>query len=246
MSWVEWRVFPTRPNQRLRAAERGAMRRAGVGSKVRERLKLKRILRLFSRWREATWSIRWALVHALWRRVWTQTALRTIFGKIGAGSVIYPPSLLANTEFIRVGRAVQIRQGVRLEVVLHGQEWKPEICIGDHVNIEQNVHIVCHDRITIEDNVSITGHCAIVDVTHPIDALRRGEKMGEAIDPARSHVFIGRNSFIGFGSIVLPRVRIGRNCVIGAGSVVACDIPDGSIAAGAPARVRRTIKSMDD
>ncbi len=42
---------------------------------------------------------------------------------------------------------------------------------------------------------------------------------------------------------ILPGVRIGSHCIIGAGSVVSKDIPDHSIAAGAPARV---IGQVDD
>jgi acetyltransferase-like isoleucine patch superfamily enzyme len=41
------------------------------------------------------------------------------------------------------------------------------------------------------------------------------------------------------GAIVNPGVRIGRNCVIGVNSLVTSSIPDGSLAAGSPARVIR-------
>ena len=41
------------------------------------------------------------------------------------------------------------------------------------------------------------------------------------------------------GAIVNPGVRIGRNCVIGVNSLVTTSIPDGSLAAGSPARVIR-------
>jgi acetyltransferase-like isoleucine patch superfamily enzyme len=41
------------------------------------------------------------------------------------------------------------------------------------------------------------------------------------------------------GAIVNPGVRIGRNCVIGVNSLVTTDIPDGSLAAGSPAKVVR-------
>lgn len=41
------------------------------------------------------------------------------------------------------------------------------------------------------------------------------------------------------GATVNPGVRIGRNCVIGVNSLVTSDIPDGSLAAGSPARVIR-------
>jgi acetyltransferase-like isoleucine patch superfamily enzyme len=126
-----------------------------------------------------------------------------------------------------------------VEIIMHGQDRLPWLSIGDDVNIEQNVHIVCHERIRIGNNVSITGNCAIVDVSHPVDAIERGIKIGDAIDPAPGEVNIGDNCFIGFGSIILPGVTIGENCVIGAGSVVTRDIPPNSIASGAPARVIR-------
>jgi acetyltransferase-like isoleucine patch superfamily enzyme len=41
------------------------------------------------------------------------------------------------------------------------------------------------------------------------------------------------------GAIINPGVRIGRNCVIGVNSLVSSSIPDGSLAAGSPARVIR-------
>lgn len=54
-----------------------------------------------------------------------------------------------------------------------------------------------------------------------------------------SHTRIGRNCFVGGGSIILPGVTIGDNCVIGAGSVVTKDVPAFSAAAGNPAKVIR-------
>ena len=172
----------------------------------------------------------------MWRRVVTATIYRHTFGAIGGRTVVFRPGFVSNERHIYIGCRSLIRYGARLEVVLHGQDWEPVLKIGDNVNIEQNVHIICHDRVTIGDNVSITGHCAIVDVTHPIPSDAR-VKIGDCIDSARSSVEIGDGTFIGFGSSILPNVRIGRNCVIGAGSVVTRDVPDYSIAAGSPAKV---------
>jgi acetyltransferase-like isoleucine patch superfamily enzyme len=56
----------------------------------------------------------------------------------------------------------------------------------------------------------------------------------------RRHTRIGENCFIGGRSIILPGVEIGNNCIIGAGSVVTRSIPQGSIAAGNPARIIRS------
>lgn len=41
------------------------------------------------------------------------------------------------------------------------------------------------------------------------------------------------------GAVINPGVRIGRNCVVGVNSLVTRDIPDGSLAAGSPAKVIR-------
>jgi len=51
---------------------------------------------------------------------------------------------------------------------------------------------------------------------------------------------IGRNSWIGMGSVVLPGVRIGEGCVVGAGSVVTRDLEDFTVAVGNPARAIRS------
>jgi acetyltransferase-like isoleucine patch superfamily enzyme len=48
---------------------------------------------------------------------------------------------------------------------------------------------------------------------------------------------IGKNCFIGCGSIILPGVTIGDSVIVGAGSVVTKDVPSNCIVAGNPARV---------
>jgi acetyltransferase-like isoleucine patch superfamily enzyme len=53
----------------------------------------------------------------------------------------------------------------------------------------------------------------------------------------KGNIRIEDDAWLGFGVIVLSGVRIGKGAIVGAGSVVTHDIPDGAIAAGAPARV---------
>lgn len=55
-------------------------------------------------------------------------------------------------------------------------------------------------------------------------------------------VKIGKNCFIGHGSIILKNVTIGDNCIIGAGAVVSKSIPSNSVAVGVPARVICTVE----
>ena len=164
---------------------------------------------------------------------------RRIFRYLGPESRIYRPLMLLNPRYVSVGAKTSIREGARIEAIVLDEAHPPSIEIGNNVNIEQNVHIVCSSRIVIGDNVSITGHCAIVDTVHPFDSVDDPRKIGERIDTRSTPVEIGSNTFIGFGTVILPNVRIGRNCVIGANCTVTNDIPDFSVAVGSPARIVR-------
>lgn len=170
-------------------------------------------------------------------RLKTRFFYKLFFGSIGSRSAIYKPMLIANPQHIFIKNSVVIRNGVRLEVIKSKTEYFPRLTIGNNVNIEQNVHIICGSRVDIGDNVSITGGVAIVDVIHPYEDVSDESKIGDRIQCSGNYVEIGSNVFIGFGAIVMPNVKIGRNSVIGAHSVVTNDIPEFSVAAGCPAKV---------
>lgn len=178
---------------------------------------------------------------ALRRLYWhikLQLYYRFMFKSVGQSSVIYRPMLICNAHCIELADHVSIWDGVRLEAVRDPYGRIPRLTIGSNTNIEQDVHIVCHSRVTIGKDVSITGKCAIVDVTHPYQDIREG-KIGALITDDDSFVEIGDGAFLGYGAVILPNVRIGKRAVIGANSVVTNDIPDYSVAAGAPAKVIR-------
>lgn len=58
---------------------------------------------------------------------------------------------------------------------------------------------------------------------------------------------VGTGTTIGMGSIVLNGAKIGKECLIGAGSLVlqGQQIPDGSLAMGSPAKVKRTLTETE-
>jgi acetyltransferase-like isoleucine patch superfamily enzyme len=177
------------------------------------------------------------LVGTLYYRVKGAVVYRFFFREFGKGSFIRKPLLILNPGYISIGEHVSIRDGVRLEAIRSSDGRTPCLSIGSETNIEQNVHIVCHSRVRIGSNVSIAGHSAIVDVTHPFDDVHDPTKIGARIRDEDSFIEIGDGSFLGYGSVILPNVRVGAYVVIGANSVVASDIPDYSVAAGAPAVV---------
>jgi acetyltransferase-like isoleucine patch superfamily enzyme len=171
---------------------------------------------------------------------------RYVFANFGSGSVMFKPLFLSNPRFMHIGRNVDVGPGVRMEVIVVHEKRIPTLHIGDNVNIEQNVHLVCHSRLTIGNDVSITGHCAIVDVTHPYSNVHDPIQIGKRILDEDSFVEIGDGSFLGFGAAIMPNVRIGKYCVIGAHSVVTKDVPDYSVVAGNPAQLLRRYDPEND
>ena len=88
--------------------------------------------------------------------------------------------------------------------------------------------------IQIGQGVMIAPNCAFYPYDHglsPEEAIRRQQLT------SKGGITIGNEAWLAFGVIVLGGVRIGNGAAVAAGSVVTRDIPDGAIAAGAPARV---------
>lgn len=108
---------------------------------------------------------------------------------------------------------------------------------GEGVYFNYNCTVLDVGRVEIGSHVFFGPGVQIYAVTHPIDAheRRKGQEWGVP-------VVIGDDCWIGGGTVIRPGVRIGDRCVIGAGSVVTRDIPDDSMAAGVPARVRRKLR----
>lgn len=59
-------------------------------------------------------------------------------------------------------------------------------------------------------------------------------------------VTIGQRCYIGAGTLVLPGATIGDDAIVGAGAVVRGEIPAGSVAVGAPARVIGSVEELRD
>lgn len=173
-----------------------------------------------------------------WRMLVTQLFWRPWLGTLGARSTLFRPMMVVGARGIRIGRRTVIKDFARIEVIRRPElGWNATLRIGDRVNIEQGVHIICQCDVTIEDDVSITPYCAIVDTYHPHDPPDMPPKIGDRLPTERTFVHIGAGTFVGTRATILPNVRIGRGCVIGAGAVVTKDVPDFSIAVGSPARV---------
>lgn len=110
------------------------------------------------------------------------------------------------------------------------------IFVGENFFANFNLTILDEGLVTIGDNCFIGPNVSIYTACHPLEAEERNKGV-EWAEP----VTIGDNVWLGGNVTILPGVTIGDNCVIGAGSVVTKDIPDGCVAAGNPACVKKKL-----
>jgi acetyltransferase-like isoleucine patch superfamily enzyme len=93
--------------------------------------------------------------------------------------------------------------------------------------------------------VEIGSHCMLANGCFVTDGNHRFDDAGLPVTwqgfTSKGPTRIGDNVWLGANVVVTSGVTIGDRCVIGANSVVTTDVPSGSIAAGAPARVLRSI-----
>ncbi|KAM5343327.1 hypothetical protein ACJ41O_014293 [Fusarium nematophilum] len=95
------------------------------------------------------------------------------------------------------------------------------VIIGDRVQMGPNVHIYSAGHET-----SVLSRIKFVEFGHPIR--------------------IEDDCWIGGNVTILPGVTIGRGCTVGAGAVVTKSLPPYSVALGAPAKVVKTIPSVEE
>ncbi len=152
---------------------------------------------------------------------------------------MWRPNTIFNERYIEIGTDTLIGPGVSLSAgMVPGQECitSPVVRIGDRCLIGKGSGIVGHFSITIGNDVWTGHHVYITDQNHGYENVSR--PISQQSQPERA-VVIGDETWLGYGSVVLPGVTIGKHVVIGANSVVTRDIPDYSVAVGSPARVVR-------
>jgi acetyltransferase-like isoleucine patch superfamily enzyme len=145
--------------------------------------------------------------------------------RLRSGTILYAGS--------RIGRRFETGHHVVI---------REENRIGDDVSVWSNSIVdygcVLGDRVKIHSNCYIAQYTEIED-----DAfLAPGVTLANDLFPGSEESArwmrgpsIGAGAQIGVNVTILPYVRIGQAAIIGAGSVVTKDIPDCSIAYGAPA-----------
>jgi acetyltransferase-like isoleucine patch superfamily enzyme len=215
-----------------------------VGSRSLARLALHELVMLASSWVPGALGLLLRKIMYPW-----------LLGSVGRGVVFGQGVVLRHPHKIRIGRGVTIDDLVVLDAKGTSNRG---IDIGDGVFLGRATILSCKDGdITLGDHTNLGFHCEVFSGSS-VTVGRHGlfaayvylvggghefEKADVAvIDQPRASegIALGDNVWLGTGAKVLDGVTLGSNVVVGANGVVTADLPDGSIAAGVPARVLRT------
>lgn len=98
------------------------------------------------------------------------------------------------------------------------------------------IHTHANAPIIIGSQCDIGHGVEFVPGSHHIGTRKRRAGEGTALP-----IEIGDGCWIGARSVILGGVRIGAGVVVAAGSIVTCDIPDNTLVAGVPARIKRAL-----
>lgn len=116
-------------------------------------------------------------------------------------------------------------------------DYGENIHLGNNVEINMNCVFLDCNLITIGDFTGIGPGVHIYAVFHPVQPTERLPEKSGFWKSQTAPVTIGKNVWIGGGSIILPGVTIGDGASIGAGSVVTKSIPANVVAVGNPCRI---------
>lgn len=136
---------------------------------------------------------------------------------------------------------ISVTASIAAGAVIYG-----DVAVGDYTSI------LFHAVLRGDDDSITVGRCSNIQDNATVHTARGYPTViGDHVTVGHNAIVhgctIGDASLIGMGAIVLNGAKIGKNCLIGAGSVVLenQEIPDGSLAVGNPAKVRRTLTEQE-
>lgn len=161
--------------------------------------------------------------------------LQQILGKMGEGSFIEPPFLPDYGCNVIMGRNcfANFKYVVTDSPVVDS----PRPAATD---FPRSLTILDTSLVTIGDRVQFGPNVSIFGASHDTSVLSRIKFVEFGLP-----VVIEDDCWIGGGSTILPGVTIGKGSTVGAGSTVTKSLPPYSVAVGTPARVVRTLPTVE-
>jgi len=129
-----------------------------------------------------------------------------------------------------IGKECDIESGL----TFHNCKDYANLTIGDHCHIGKNCFFDLRNQVTIGNNVTVSMACRFI--TH-LDAGK--SRVSDRYPPKDQPIIIESHAYLGAGVTVLMGSRIGKAAVVAAGSLVNSPVPEGVIAAGRPAIIKK-------
>lgn len=127
--------------------------------------------------------------------------------------------------------------------------------IGPFVEIQKNVtvgsrckissHTFICEGVEIGDGCFLGHHVCFINDRYPRATNADGELQSEA-DWSVVPTKVGKGASIGSGAVIMCGITIGDGALIGAGAVVTKDVAPGTIVAGVPARLVRSVPASGE
>lgn len=164
---------------------------------------------------------------------------RYLFNGLGKGTFVSPFIFPLGLDCITVGNNSTISRHTRLYALKRhgGQNFNPELLIGNNVSIGLGCTLSCVNHIQVCDDVTIGDKVYIADSHHEFADISAGIR-DQPLRPGS--IFIGRGAWLGYGAFLAGDIVIGEHAIVGANSVVTKSVDPYTVVAGAPARpIRR-------
>ena len=172
------------------------------------------------------------------RLIWKLSAKK--LHHLGEGSNVGADFQLWGPEYMTIGKNFCAGKGLNLQAwdSYAGEQFHPELTIGDNVVLTDYIQISCADQVQIGNNVLVGQSSFISDNGHgntDLETLKIPPMQRKL--HIKGPVIIEDDVWIGRCVTILSGVHVGKGAVIAAGSVVNKDVPPYSVVGGVPARI---------
>lgn len=157
------------------------------------------------------------------------------FYQWGRGTVVAPPLRVLGEQFISVGAGAFMGAGCWLNANPSDASGGPVILIGDGCSFSGSCVISAVSKVELGREVLLARNVYIADHDHSYADHSRAV-LHQSVEHV-GRVVIDDGAWLGQNVVVTSGVHIGRGAVVGANAVVTRDVPDYSLAVGAPAKV---------
>jgi acetyltransferase-like isoleucine patch superfamily enzyme len=164
-------------------------------------------------------------------------AVAQAFAEFGPNSTLQPPVRVLGERRIAIGARVFVGPGSWLQALDGEDRDGIAIEIGNGTSIAGGCTISAVVSVRLGENVLVARNVYIADHRHAYEDPDR-PVIAQGIANV-APIEVGDGAWLGQNVVVGPGVRIGPGAVVGANAVVLADVPDHSVAVGAPARVVR-------